>query len=819
MITNVLGAQMCLYVHSLDTEKVCNISLQEVCDLIKNGEQFQLKNKIQHLRSLTDKKEIDHFKKTQLPLITTSMLSNHRGKENRIIEAHTGLIQIDFDKNISDPVALKQRLEHDHYTLLAFISPSGKGVKLIVQIPANAETHLFSFIALENYYQDNYQQQIDPSCKDMARSLYLSWDEDVFINEDAQVFTKQKSVKKQEQKFTGRRFTDTSTDIGRCISQLNKDITVGYDKWLRIGFALASHLGDAGRDHFHAISSWSPSYDSQECDLQYKYCCLSSYSGSNRITIKTLFQYFKDEGIDITPSEANRDWKSLVREEEKQFIENRDNAPENGALNEIAENIKKIYEISFNRDGEVVIELIESNLYALLLSWGFQSFDLGNDYFYVLVKNNIVERITTKVIKTTFFRYLKQLPDDYLLTPGVTVKDIEEEITRKSKHLFEKAKLELLEPEKPIEFMQDGKKHGYSYHSNGFVTITENGWSLTSYSEMPKCIWRSQIIQRDFVDKPEGWMEKSDFIDFIDKVSGSDTNRMASLLTMIGYAMNNNFETKLKALILTDTNITDNPEGRSGKSILGKAIAQITPTVIIPGKSFNYDEKFRYQLVNEDTLVVVIDDLKPKFDIENLFNDITEFLAVEYKGGKTFKIRVKIVITSNRTIKINGGSAKDRVIEFEVANFFYKGFSPEDFYGKRFFESDWDNMQWQSFYNFMYMCKHAYYKHGLCEAPTVNLDKRRLIEQTDEEFVQWLDNKFENGELLYNCWISMPQLKDEFVKDFEDIVQAKKIDGVKFTKWMKNYYEQSNHLVRFDNKMHLKRIGSAGGTHIFFEKR
>ena len=63
-----------------------------------------------------------------------------------------------------------------------------------------------------------------------------------------------------------------------------------YDNWLRIGFALADGLKEAGRTYFHRISIFSEKYDVHDCDNQYDKC-LNEAPPEGRITIDTFFYY------------------------------------------------------------------------------------------------------------------------------------------------------------------------------------------------------------------------------------------------------------------------------------------------------------------------------------------------------------------------------------------------------------------------------------------------------------------------------------------------------------------------------------------------
>lgn len=104
-----------------------------------------------------------------------------------------------------------------------------------------------------------------------------------------------------------------AAEIERFITNLEErkiDLTDAYSKWRDIGFALASELGEEGRDYFHRISTLYPEYNYKDCDHQYSACLKSKGSG---ITLKTLFYHLKNAGINIANTkQKNRDTADTV---------------------------------------------------------------------------------------------------------------------------------------------------------------------------------------------------------------------------------------------------------------------------------------------------------------------------------------------------------------------------------------------------------------------------------------------------------------------------------------------------------------------------
>ena len=84
--------------------------------------------------------------------------------------------------------------------------------------------------------------------------------------------------------------------ITQRIEAASLDISPNYADWRDLGFALADALGESGRNYYHRLSRFYPSYSQGETDKQFSSCLASHGHG---ITIKTLYHLAKSAGIDI----------------------------------------------------------------------------------------------------------------------------------------------------------------------------------------------------------------------------------------------------------------------------------------------------------------------------------------------------------------------------------------------------------------------------------------------------------------------------------------------------------------------------------------
>src|SRR5574344_1299174 len=93
---------------------------------------------------------------------------------------------------------------------------------------------------------------------------------------------------------------DTSNEIETITQRIEAasvDIAPNYADWRDLGFALVDALGESGRNYYHRLSRFYPSYSQSETDKQYSACLASHGHG---VTIKTLYHLAKSSGVDIS---------------------------------------------------------------------------------------------------------------------------------------------------------------------------------------------------------------------------------------------------------------------------------------------------------------------------------------------------------------------------------------------------------------------------------------------------------------------------------------------------------------------------------------
>ena len=457
--------------------------------------------------------------------------------------------------------------------------------------------------------------------------------------------------------------------------------------------------------------------------------------------------------------------------------------------------VDMLYRVSKNEYGNVkYITIRHARFLHLLQVLGFRRFDLGTGFLLVSVKDNIIEEAAKTTIQDAFFSFIKGLPDE--LPEGVSNEVLYEKFVKTPENYFSDTKLSILEKVEP-NFCKDSAEEVRFFYRNGFVKCTKTGYTLHPYSEMDGLIWKSQILTRDFevaiadYSEPEGL---PDFAKFIWNVSGKEQERFTSFLTLIGYLLHDNFEGKTRAIIMTDSDVTPYANGRTGKTLFAKALGQITPLCEINGKDLNPDDRFKYMQVNLPDRIVHINDIKKNLSIEKFFVDITEGLSVQKKNKQPFRKQVRIIISTNRTMKIEGASARDRVIEIEFSSHYSETFSPQDEFGKWFFGKGWTDHDWLAFDNFICACVCLYLRDGVHTPSQINLGRRKLLASTNEDFLDFIDAQVKDGRIRAGIVICKNDLRDEFLKEYPEYRDALK-DVSKATAWLRAYANLSGHFA------------------------
>lgn len=294
---------------------VSNKDIFSILDLIKNG---YYKDKIENLRKLiSEKKDKEYSKqKKSLPAFTPSANFSN-GRKMEFLQEYSKMLILDIDKLDEEALTkTKQIAINCDYTFSCFISPSGKGLKILVKLSSSVSKHKLSFEIIKQYYEKLLNIEIDPSGKDVTRLCFFSYDTNLYLNNNSKTYIILPSME----------ITHNIEKLIRLIEETKTDITAGYENWLKIGFAIESEFGENGRVYYHNISKYNSNYNYKTCDEQYDKCLKNNNSG---ISIATLFHFAKNAGLSISTNLASqKSAKTTAIKVDKKITSNKFNITE-----------------------------------------------------------------------------------------------------------------------------------------------------------------------------------------------------------------------------------------------------------------------------------------------------------------------------------------------------------------------------------------------------------------------------------------------------------------------------------------------------------
>lgn len=751
-----------------NTSAVFNRNVFFVLDRIKNGASKDLVNKI---RLEKDKQKRNDLKQ-QLPCICFSGIFSRRS--SKAIEAHSGLICLDFDNYTTKEEIIEYRayLEAEKHSFAVFTSPSGDGLKVLVKIPAEVENHKLYFNSLKEHYNS---LNFDVHCSDVARVCYESYDPDIFINPDSIVWDK----KEEAEVFVEAFVEDFVPDIrllneNKIIQNLHTwfegkyDMTEGSRNTNLYKIAIA--FNDFGVSKYEALN-YCKQYQSNGFDgNEIERIVDSAYFNKDKFGTK----FFEDKELKNTIKRMFRyGWSK------KQISKDI-------GINE--DTIERVYDKEVNTS-EVFWEInakngsvnIVPNMFKTWLeSEGFFKYypEEGGGYIFVRRVNNLIEDVDEAIIKDFVLNHLY----------GLDQMNVYNYFVQKTRY-FKDDFLNFL-GNAEIEFKKDTIDTSYLYYRNCCVEVKKDSVNTIDYLDLDKFVWKKHVINRDFKKSD---YKNNDYRTFLWNISGKNKENYNSIRSSCGYLMHS-YKNKASnvSISMSDETISEDPNGGTGKGLFMSGIANIKRVAVIDGKTFSFDKSFPYQTINADTQIILFDDVKKNFEFERLFSVITEGITLEKKNKDAIKIPVerspKVAISSNYPIAGVGASFERRKFEIEFKQHYTPRFTPLDEFGKLLFD-EWSSDEWASFDSYMIRNIQVYLKNGLIKSEFNNLKDRKLISSTNFDFAEWAsDDNIKIGTRIYK-----KEVYNQFIEEYPDF--KKWLTMKRLTQWISRYGEHLGHKV------------------------
>lgn len=720
-----------------------------------------------HEKTIKDlRSELDADKKkalkNSLPAVTFCGTFSSRKKEN--LKQGSGLAILDFDK-LDNVLEFKDTLKSNDYIFSCWISPSGNGLKALVKIPVikdDAEYKLI-FKQLKNIFPT-----LDDSGSDISRLCFESYDPDIYINLDSEKFIPTYPTVSVENIALGTITNIPLIDNDEIANRLIKWFKVKFDSSARNSslFKLAIAFNDFGVSKMICERYLHSFIEKDFSENEINALINSAYKNTANYGSKQFEDKIKRKQIENIVLSGKKDKEVLdkFKEIDSEKLQNE--------ISLIRNNINTSEFWSYNDKGKLEISSYRFKLYLESLNYRkFYPSEKTKTFIFVKKESKFIDIITEFQIKDEILSNL--IEDNQISAFDVAAENLT---------LFSSKYLSMIDTA-DVKMDKDGHDYAMIYYSNLALKITRNSVEKIEYENMESFVWKSQVIDRNYVDVDH---HDSQFRSFIWFASGQSREKYNTMKSVIGYLLHSHkTASNNKAIIFNDETISDTPNGGSGKGIIINGIGHMKKTSTIDGKTFDFNKSFAFQTVNTDTQVLAFDDVRKNFDFERLFSVITEGITIEYKGKDAIKIPVqdspKIIISTNYTIRSDGGSFQRRIFEIEMSDYFGVHHTPLDQFGNLLYD-EWNIDEWNRFDKFMINCLQFYLEKGLVKSKTNNLELRKFINETSQEFYEFA--------LTDNCIkldlrIGKNELLNEYHNEYPD--SKKFVTNRTFMKWVKKY--------------------------------
>ena len=719
------------------------------------------KSKIELIRKIKDK-EKRNIEKSKLQSICFSGEFSRRAAKNII--KHSGFVCLDFDDmpTFDDAICLRDSLQDNEYIYSAFISPSGDGVKAIVKVPAEIENH-------KKYYEalcETFDAFLDTKTKDVSRVCYESYDPNLFINENSKVWVLKKEYSEVAIKTNYPRhfqIIDTSKKVDVILKWFNRKFTLNAGERNNNLFKLACALNRAGLASDEAYNLFRNYYSVGLNDTEIQSLIKSGYKNTNEFDTMVLVD-------DNKIKEANDILKKGVQKAKKEF---RKEGLTDGDIEEIIDfDFEDDFLIFWDTDKNGKLSLNDYKFKLFLENRGFYKVQLNErEFTFVKVYNNVINEVNEVQIK------------DFVLNHVVEIDMNVYNFFAKSTTKFNESYLNQLDT-KELTMIRDTATTSYLFFKNKVVEVKEKSISFIDYINIGGFIWQKNIVPHNF----ETINKHSDFETFVDNICNKDLDRKLILECAIGYLLSTyKKQDEGLAIVLYDESLNDNPSGRTGKTIISKAISMMRKLVTLNGKEFDNKGNFPYDIVNLDDNVICFDDMDRNFKLEMLFSIMTGNLTLKKKFQQPIEIPFvrspKILFTSNYILSGVGDSHDDRKIEIELFRHYSKSNKPFNEFGKMFFD-DWNPEEWNAFFNYMISNIQKYFSKGLIKSELKTGKTKKFIANTCEDFYDFCENEFLWKE---NHFYTTKEIKDAYNDGHREMPRNMNVSW--FGRWLGMYFD------------------------------
>ena len=201
-----------------------NLGVINLLEIFKDIKSDKYKNDIESIRYALHKNadaKASNIKNKLTSFTTSGTFGANRTKTN--INSYSQILCLDFDDiPVTEINHLSSVINQCKYTFASFISPSGTGLKVFIQINSNAEQHTTVYNHVANFYKDLSGYDVDAKCKDITRLCFVSYDAELFLNENANIFEIKEEPVISEKPYQPLQQNPTDVLLDKCLKFTEK---------------------------------------------------------------------------------------------------------------------------------------------------------------------------------------------------------------------------------------------------------------------------------------------------------------------------------------------------------------------------------------------------------------------------------------------------------------------------------------------------------------------------------------------------------------------------------------------------------------------
>lgn len=284
------------------------------------------------------------------------------------------------------------------------------------------------------------------------------------------------------------------------------------------------------------------------------------------------------------------------------------------------------------------------------------------------------------------------------------------------------------------------------------VKLNDGNFIFTNFlRDLTRMHWRKEIEQAETLDDTE---RKEEML------------ALANVMFCIGYlcAQYKN-QGKPWIVFIQDTKISEvgKSSGRSGKSLVSKALKYVRQSFYIEGRKLDDRNMFQflYDGLTEFHDIVEVDDLAEFGDFTFFYTQTTGNRTVNSKHTSPFVLEYedsgKLIISSNFELPNTDSSTMARLLNCGVSDYYHEqtkfnnyreSRSPLSKFGRQLY-ADFTDDEWGQFYNFIAYCIQLQMRFDKIQPPMENLERRQLRREMseglgrEENFLKWANDYFQ----------------------------------------------------------------------------